>query len=565
MLVLHRDKKISFVFIMIVCLFCFSVASFAMEQIPGEKPPRGKPSRPIGPDSKFPNRAAFDRFVEEGWDSPFGLDYFFVLTPKIHPEVIDLYGNTVGIRWVNFAKVGWDQLEKKPPQGNKHFYNWTFLDKGVKLWQKHGIHIMMSLRTRNPWGTQKPTDKNFVYQKGLAKSLVLATTDYLPKPKYMDAYRDFISNLVERYDGDGVDDMPGLLFPILHYQLGNEYYNEVYWAGTAEEYGVLLKETRQAARKANSNVKIILSGVVFKDVTGFYDMEMEPKTKAFVNKYLPKVTNNMKGYLKRGEDFSRKTLQFCDDYDVFDARWPNYGMVAQWKKLLKAQGCGDKEIWSAEIYPVPPFMEPLVLPNWTLQAMPAPSKSHHYLKVLKAVRHKEFNEVNSWYRAFQAAQVVKMAMVALHAGSEKLMLGWFVDTQTPFAVSTLSHHGLYSETLKKLWPAAYTYNLLIEKLEGLKSVRRMNMPKDAYVYECTVKGGKKVLVAFCDDHIGQNHNQPTATMSVDIPFNSKTVKLTHIITEIDETEPEVKQLQVKNGKIKAQLTEYPVFIEPNQE
>jgi len=182
-----------------------------------EKPFRRKPPSGHNFSSKFPNRKAFDRYVQEGWDSPFGLDYVFVLDPKTNnPKIIDLYGDTVGIRWVNFAKVGWDQIEKRRPQGNKHFYNWILLDKAVTLWQKHGVHIMMSLRVRNPWGTQKPTDKNFVYQRGLAKKLILATTDYLPKSKHMDDYREFISNLVERYDGDGKDDMPGLLFPVLY-------------------------------------------------------------------------------------------------------------------------------------------------------------------------------------------------------------------------------------------------------------------------------------------------------------------------------------------------------------
>jgi hypothetical protein len=351
------------------------------------------------------------------------------------------------------------------------------------------------------------------------------------------------------------------LFPILHYQLGNEYYNEVYWAGTAEEYGILLDETKRAALQANSDVKIVLSGVVFEDVYGFYDREMGPKARAFVNEYLPKVPKSMKDYLKRGEDFSRKTLRFCDDYDVFDARWPNYGMVARWKELLRDEGCGDKEIWSAEIYPVPPFMDKLVIPNWTLQGLPAPSNSQGYLKILKKPRHGKFEEVNGWYRAMQAAQVVKMAMVAMDAGARKLMIGWFFDTQTPFAVSSFSHHGLYSETLKQAWPAAHTYKLMISKLGGLRSIRRLPMPADIYVYECNLKGGKKVLVAFHDDHIGQNHDEPLGRIKAEIPFPGSTAQVTPIIRGIDQTTPETQRIPVIGGRISLTLGEYPVFIE----
>ena len=37
-------------------------------------------------------------------------------------------------------------------------------------------------------------------------------------------------------------------------------------------------------------------------------------------------------------------------------------------------------------------------------------------------RHPEFDEINAWYRGLQAAQVVKICMVALDAGSRKLMM-----------------------------------------------------------------------------------------------------------------------------------------------
>lgn len=41
-------------------------------------------------------------------------------------------------------------------------------------------------------------------------------------PCNMDAYLLWLSALVERYDGDGVDDMPGLIYPIRHWEVLNE-------------------------------------------------------------------------------------------------------------------------------------------------------------------------------------------------------------------------------------------------------------------------------------------------------------------------------------------------------
>ena len=72
--------------------------------------------------------------------------------------------------------------------------------------------------------------------------------DRVPVSRYARLVRD----VVERYDGDGQNDMPGLLFPVLHYQVGNEYYNELYWGGTADEYGLLLRNFAGAARAARA-------------------------------------------------------------------------------------------------------------------------------------------------------------------------------------------------------------------------------------------------------------------------------------------------------------------------
>ena len=511
---------------------------------------------------RFANAAAFEKFVAEGRDSPFGLDYVFVHSPGARDrKLVDGFCEEVGIRWVNLARLEWKHIERRPPRGGRHTYNWQDMDRAVATWQRNGIHIMVSQRFESPWATAARTDKEFVYLRGLGKQMALRSADYLPKPQHMQDLRDYMRALVERYDGDGRDDMPGLLFPVLHYQVGNEYYNELFWAGTAKEYGQLLRETARAARAACADVKIILSGIGFKDVHGFYDGQMRPRTKAHVQRYLPKVPKGMRPFVERTEAFSRASAKFTDDYDILDARWPNHGIVTESRELLRDVGASSKPVWSAEIYSGFPLMEPLVLPNWTLQAWPPPSRGIEYSKILKRKNDPRFKAVNAWYRGLQAAQVVKQCMVALDAGSQKLMMGWAVDAQIPLAVSTLSHHGLYSITFKHLWPAAHTYNLTIRKLDGLKKITRLRTPPDIYVYECVVKDGRRVLVAFHDDHIGQNHDQATGEIAAKIPVQGTQAQITSIITEIGKTKPKIREVRVAGGVLRTTLTEYPVFIE----
>ena len=59
--------------------------------------------------------------------------------------------------------------------------------------------------------------------------------------------------------------------------------------------------------------------------------------------------------------------------------------------------------------------------NWSIQPYPVTSKSNEYAKILKRKNDADFPKVNRWYRALQAAQVVKDCMVALDAGSKKVI------------------------------------------------------------------------------------------------------------------------------------------------
>lgn len=513
--------------------------------------------------SQFTDRTAFNRFVAQGWDSPFGLDYVFVHNPGARDrKLIDGCCQSVPVRWVNLSDLQWRTVEPKPPVEGRHIYKWFDLDEAIRAWQRNGVHALVSLRFNSPWATVPKTDKEFVYLQGIVKRLVLASSDYLPKPEHMQDFRDYVRSLVERYDGDGMDDMSGLLFPVLHYQVGNEFYNEVFWAGSVEEYGQLLREFAHAARAACPSVKIVLSGIGWKDVYDFYDREMDPRTAAYVRGNLLKVPPGMQKFLDRSEAFSRTSLGFTDAYDILDARWPNYGYVVRSRELLREAGCADRPIWSAEIYSGFRLMEPLVLQNTTLHASPTPSRSPEYLAVLKNKNDPRFQAINAWYRGLQAAQVVKICMVGLHADSRMLMIGWAVDAQHPLAVSGLSHHGLYSITFGYLWPAGYTYGLTIRKLEGLRRIERLPMPPYAYVYRCERTDGTQVLVAFCDDHIGQNHDEPTATLRALVPVSASRVQVTHILKEIGQTQPRVERLPVHGDGLQLTLTEYPVFIEP---
>ncbi|MFH1463913.1 MAG: hypothetical protein ABIO70_05985 [Pseudomonadota bacterium] len=98
------------------------------------------------------------------------------------------------------------------------------------------------------------------------------TKRYLPDD--MDAYAAWVRQVVERYDGDGVDDMPGLGAPVLAWEVDNEpdLHNSEPPRGlgpddfiegfeTPEEYAAVLLATARAIRRADPQATVLLAGM----------------------------------------------------------------------------------------------------------------------------------------------------------------------------------------------------------------------------------------------------------------------------------------------------------------
>lgn len=85
-------------------------------------------------------------------------------------------------------------------------WDWSVPDAVVQRAQEHDISLFVTLQPRMaPEARGAP---------GVMVPLV-------PKEE-IDAWRTFVRRTVERYDGDGVDDMPGLTLPVYAWEVGNE-------------------------------------------------------------------------------------------------------------------------------------------------------------------------------------------------------------------------------------------------------------------------------------------------------------------------------------------------------
>jgi len=79
-------------------------------------------------------------------------------------------------------------------------------------------------------------------------------TNTAPKPEYKELFESWITSVVERYDGDGVNDMPGLRWPVHYFEIGSEFSS--YQPEPVEEYLETLRMAYRAAHRASNHVMI---------------------------------------------------------------------------------------------------------------------------------------------------------------------------------------------------------------------------------------------------------------------------------------------------------------------
>jgi hypothetical protein len=133
-------------------------------------------------------------------------------------------------------------------------YDWTYHDELVRTVQAHGIDILLIIGRTNGIASCRQFTQHL-------------PETYLPTAGEEEAdYRHYVRTLVERYDADGVDDMPELQAPIRWFQLGNE--NDLHYEtcveikrdyATPEQYLELVRITREEMREASADARLAAS------------------------------------------------------------------------------------------------------------------------------------------------------------------------------------------------------------------------------------------------------------------------------------------------------------------
>lgn len=155
-----------------------------------------------------------------------------------YKKTMDFTANELGIGWWRaLNKFRWGDI-----QPNCTTWIWDEEDSLVKWAGERGMHILPVFGYTAKWaGNPKvpPEYRSF----------------YPPTPLHWNDYKEYVRRLVERYDGDGVDDYKDLINPIKYWEFMNEPSGK-YFYGTSEQYIEMLDSARVAMKSADSTAKI---------------------------------------------------------------------------------------------------------------------------------------------------------------------------------------------------------------------------------------------------------------------------------------------------------------------
>lgn len=428
---------------------------------------------------------------------------------------LDRY-RTTGAEISRYPAVHWGWVEPNPPAEGVHAYDWSFLDGLVWANQQRGYQLALTLHSTSSWASNP--------QQYALWSNPQSPQYYHAHPALRDeeaiylSWRAFVQAFVERYDLDGVDDMPGLQAPIRFLSDGAEYLVSFYYQGTALDY---LKEWRyfsEGVKVANpeGTVKILMNRIAdlewWDGCTTNYQWDatkakaywkaelgrsLKPKEQAFLNTEGTRWVSFINTLYQHPELFDLSDVGFYTFYQM-EPNKVSRGIQIQ-KELMDHWGRYTKPIYATEgagafLSDLDANRKPIVTVN-----------RHGYTgnevsKILLGDRtHADYPALREWHDALQAKEITKVMVTFLaDPGVGAFVLTWaheyyrfppaLGDATAGLSVPDLNYP-FPQMKVEYFKPAFWQYKNLTDHLKGFDPTQRENGSLGTlYQYKFSVDG-----------------------------------------------------------------------------
>ena len=450
---------------------------------------------------------------------------------------------------------GWDQVEPHKPEGGQHQYDWAKVDPYITEYQEAGFNQIQIYTTAfNKWASSKPKH-------------------HFPDPQYLGDYENYIFSLVERYDADGTDDVPGLKYPVLDYVIEREWTE--FFPGTTDEYLQLLTIANRAARRANPNVRVWLVPLMMIDVFDRNPTADQIAQRSILNYTFRHPIAETQKLLTHPDLFDVIEIHALGDYSELEA-------TAAWLRTEMKRNGYDKPIFIGDAMGISQGIWAINLHALTPGATDAdfltfaplrPNDAIRFINLLDAmkdVKNPQRDTAMRWFRAEHAKALPKKFAAAMNAGYAGMNVWALADIpllQMPRVTGDWFFMGMIESQMKlgtftpgAPRPAYYALKMTIEKLNGATSVEKLNLGGSVVAYRFVVRGNP-VVVAWNEPGQIYFPGETEPTIPANLPSGAANVMVTRVITELGENTPHIETIPVVDGTVALTLDSTPVFVE----
>jgi hypothetical protein len=502
-------------------------------------------------------------------------------------------------KWKNKFKKRIEQHQyiqyNQDKDGLWHLFIWDITDHVVQRAQAYGLDLMLSIEFDSFWASDiKALEFRLTNRQGFIDySCPLRNESYA---KYISF---FMEAMAERYDGDGINDMPGLKSPLVYWQNGAEYNARRFWQGSNEEYLVIWKAFVQGIRRSFKDAGIVSNGIsdikVIRDSINKQDQfsakssiiqfvghnwwlkNLDKKKKRTIlqtyaeipdgNDTIGEILSKLAtkglskkeiGFLKllltnrkRSIAFLHMVLRHPELYDVFDARIYTFYKVQ--RDRIPKDFSFIRHLMEQLGYQKP------IMPTEGSGAFlgdhgeyPSGLKIHYAIKNPDHPQHRKWLK---WHRSFQAKELIKVYTTLFANGVDGFVWYYFSDIPSggPWSDTAYGICGLISVNergkLDYPKPSFYTYKIMTRKLKGFISSEQIAREQIKFIFA----DKKPVYVLWAEG------KPKRADLSGHISANK--VKITHIVTELDDANKPVYQKVKIVAADTIPINDSPVFAE----
>lgn len=458
-------------------------------------------------------------------------------------------------------------------------------DALVQLAQRHGFSIAWNLRINATWASAGNTD---CYDHG-------AETNCAPDAAHEQDLYDYVRAVAERYDGDGVADMPGLLLPVRFYVMTGE----IEFAGAtpppqpgfgdaarnhfwSDSIADLLRTHRIVYRAIHDadpsgRTRLVGSGGVLWDL--YSDFPDYPQVEGpTVAARLTGQNDNHAPYVQSFARLKQMLSSFGDDGDGLECDLVGWHPHMSWRDIPQSFAlihtyAGAKPIYVDDMWTNLFLSASSSNPGNTLFTDGGVAVTGDFPNPLVATYGAlrsgvgAGGAVRDWYLERTGRNLVKAFAAAFGEGAEHASFSGNADFAIDRAFGLTGWLNLLGTAGEGFapHPAWYDYRLLVAKLHDFTGASAVPVSTDprTRVYRFDRPRGP-LFVAWSETGgppPGLDYGIATGeTVALDV--GAPHVLATHLVRDATHTEPSTESLATAAGRLTLALGHEPVLLEP---